>query len=368
MSPQEQWADKERLTTFVYGETFALYDEQAFDEFLLPLYRRLHANGIDRGVFAGKRCLDAGCGGGRASILMAQCGAGEVVATDLSERNIEAVRYWAARKGLNNIAAEQATLMQLPFGDESFDIVWCNGVLHHCADPDRGLCEVSRVLKCGGHLWLYLYGAGGIYWRVIDWIRHMLRGMDPRRCILQLRLMATPVRRIAEWMDDWFVPYLRRYTADDVIRRLSELGYENPEVLSLGMHYDTSQRKAGGSEKDANLMGEGDLRFFCTKLGPSLGDASRLPDPPDGRGSPYEEDDKVRQVDAPLARIEAGLDTLAAKGDSDADFCRILACRSAHMKVRDMLECDGPLDLPAFIAYLTGLAELIEALAEVEAA
>ncbi len=362
MSPTKEQSEKEQLTALVYGDTFALYDEASFDEFVQPLYRRLESNGISTDVFKGKRCLDAGCGGGRGTILMAQSGAAEVVAVDLSEQNVESTRKRAAQKGLSNVTLLQRSLMELDLPEESFDVVWCNGVLHHTADPDRGLVEITRRLRTGGHLWLYLYGSGGLYWHVMYWIRGVLAGVDVRRCIFVLRLMGAPVRRIAEWIDDWFVPYLRAYTADDVTRRLEELGYEQTDVLRYGVHYDTSQRRADADDTEAALMGEGDLRFFCTKVRAPSGNEHPLPDPPHGRGSDYETNPVVAQVDPALERIEQGLRNLEAVEGGDGTVYRILAARRVHETVRGVLETEGPVDMPGFLARLTEIAEHIEGL------
>ncbi|MDD1673294.1 MAG: hypothetical protein LUP99_02665, partial [Methanomicrobiales archaeon] len=69
MNTQFPLTEKEYLTAIVFGDTFALYDERSFDEFVVPFYRRFAANSISLDVFKGKRCLDAGCGGGRGSIF-----------------------------------------------------------------------------------------------------------------------------------------------------------------------------------------------------------------------------------------------------------------------------------------------------------
>ena len=356
-------SDKEKLTALVYGDTFSLYDDHAFDEFVRPLYRRLDANSIPRSTFHSARCLDAGCGGGRGSVLMAECGAREVVAVDLSEKNVACLRQRARARGLSTITCLRNSLMDLPFRDDAFDVVWCNGVLHHTADPDRGLREITRVLKPGGRLWLYLYGAGGVYWRVIYWIRETLSRADLRRTIYQLRLMGMPVRRIAEWIDDWFVPYLRTYTADDVTSRLAELGHQHTDPLAYGMGYDTSQRKVGADATEQELMGEGDLRFFCVKAGPSSGHQSPLPDPPGGHGSAYQDAPCVARADKPLRRIAAALTALETHADTDPQAYRVLVCRLVHERVRGLLETDGPLDLPAYIDYLSRLADLLDEMA-----
>ena len=73
------------------------------------------------------------------------------------------------------------------------------------------------MLKKGGYMWLYVYGAGGIYWYMIDWIRGTLKNIDVKDCIYQLRVMEMPIRRIAEWIDDWFAGCLSK---DILIRML----------------------------------------------------------------------------------------------------------------------------------------------------
>ncbi|MBV9451824.1 MAG: class I SAM-dependent methyltransferase [Streptosporangiaceae bacterium] len=87
------------------------------------------------------RVLDAGCGVGYWASLVA---APEVVGVDQSEAAVAAARA----RGLK---AFRATLDDLPFDDESFDLVMCNWVLYHLRDLDRGLRELTRVLRPGGH-------------------------------------------------------------------------------------------------------------------------------------------------------------------------------------------------------------------------
>jgi ubiquinone/menaquinone biosynthesis C-methylase UbiE len=354
--------DQEQLTAIVFGDTFALYDEASFDEFIVPLYQRLNANGIDLDVFRGKRCLDAGCGGGRGSILMARAGAREVVGVDLSPTNIESSGKRARQKGLTNVTFQQQSLMDLPFADASFDVVWCNGVLHHITDPDRGLKELTRVLKPGGHFWLYLYGSGGIYWYVIDWIRACLKGVDVRECIAQLRLIDVPVRRIAEWIDDWFTAYLRRYTRDDVTKRLDELGFADTAPLDRGVNYDTSQRRIRAGERERELMGDGDVRHFCRKEGPVKGDRFALPDPPGGKGSPFGEGPAVIAFQAPLAALADTLNNIERQRNHEIAALRILACRSVHTKVRTLLETDAAFDETALHDHLAALNALLKQL------
>lgn len=359
MTAGSPMTEAERLTTIVFGDTFALYDDREFDEFLEPLYERLAANSIPKSVFADARCLDAGCGGGRGSVLMAECGASEVVGVDLSERNVETCRERTRRRGLEQCRFLQGSLLDVPFGDATFDVVWCNGVLHHTEDPDCALVELARVLRPGGRQWLYLYGSGGVYWFTIDWIRALLADHDIRSCIYQLRLMSIPVRRIAEWIDDWFSPHLRRYTVHDVQVRLRELGFANAEPLRGGTVYDTSQRRVGADASEAELMGEGDVRFFSMRTEEPRRDEHPLPDPPGGKGSPYEDGPSVTAFAEPLARVQAALAHVEEAMGSEGGLYRVAVCGAVHSKVRGLLETKDAFDTAAFNEHLADLDAIL---------
>lgn len=365
MDASIQLGSLEQLTALVYGDTFKLYDDRAFNEFLVPLYRRLSVNNISLDIFQGKRCLDAGCGGGRGSILMAEAGAAEVIGVDISLANIESSRKRAEQRGLKQCHFEQHSLSELPFATESFEIVWCNGVLHHTREPDKCLQEITRVLKVDGYLWLYLYGAGGIYWYVVDWIRDTLKEVRVHDCIYQLRLMGVPVRRIAEWIDDWFTGYLRRYKVVDVTQRLNELGYDQTQTLQRGTVYDTSQRRVQASETELALMGEGDIRYFCRKVSSPLGNHFQLPDPADGRGSPYTDDYEVTRFSKSLASLSNGLSRLQDRLGYDIGSYKILVCSSVHSKVRSLLEVGEPFDTQDLLQHLASLDELLTQFASV---
>ena len=360
MDQEPRLTPDEEVTTTVYGDTFALYSDQEFDEFMVPLRERLAVNSITADAFRGKRCLDAGCGGGRGSVFMAEAGAAELIGIDLSERNIETCRMRAAQRRLAQCTFHLGSLLEVPFPDESFDVVWCNGVLHHTDDPDKALQEVTRVLKPGGSMWLYLYGSGGIYWYMVDWVRALLAGVDVRECISDLRLSGAPVRRIAEWIDDWFAAYVRRYRAEGVRLRLGELGFEGAQALARGTGYDTSQRRIGTPAVERELMGDGDIRFFATKTGrPSGRHEHVLPDPPDRRGSPYDDAPIVTDFAAPLARVADAVRRLEQERGITNGVYRIMAASSVHSKVRSLHEADAPFDTAELHRHLDELVAII---------
>lgn len=93
----------------------------------------------------GAKVLDAGCGDGVLSIMLAQKGA-VVTGTDISEPNIAAAKKYAEKVGLK-IDFKVADIENLPFLDNEFDIVVSSHVLEHIPDFDKGFHEIMRVTK-----------------------------------------------------------------------------------------------------------------------------------------------------------------------------------------------------------------------------
>jgi ubiquinone/menaquinone biosynthesis C-methylase UbiE len=90
--------------------------------------------------------LDLGCGGGHVAYRLAKH-AQRVTATDLSSDMLAAVRATAAKKGLGNIATQEAPAEKLPFADGTFDFLGCRYSAHHWRDFAAGVREARRVLK-----------------------------------------------------------------------------------------------------------------------------------------------------------------------------------------------------------------------------
>ena len=91
------------------------------------------------------RILDIGCGTGDYTERVQRELGAEVVALDLSPRMVELARA----RGLD---ARVGDIQSLPFADAEFDCVLANRVLYHLPDLDRGLAEISRVLRPDGVL------------------------------------------------------------------------------------------------------------------------------------------------------------------------------------------------------------------------
>jgi SAM-dependent methyltransferase len=103
----------------------------------------------------GRRLLEVGCGMGVDSVQLAQRGF-DVTAVDLTENGLRVARDYAARRGVE-IDFRLGNAEDLDFPDESFDVVYSFGVLHHTPDIERSVREVHRVLRPGGTAYVMLY-------------------------------------------------------------------------------------------------------------------------------------------------------------------------------------------------------------------
>lgn len=143
-----------------------------------PIRRAVHRDvyhSVLQWVPPGQRVLDAGCGEGVLSCLMAERGA-QVTAVDYSRPNIEAARARARALGppCDEIVFEVGDAENLPFPDGSFDCVVSNHVLEHIPSFLRGITELHRVTAglaivavptcLSPCAWAQL--GGGKYWRL----------------------------------------------------------------------------------------------------------------------------------------------------------------------------------------------------------
>lgn len=99
----------------------------------------------------GMSLLDVGCGPGTITLDLAQeVAPGRVVGVENVDAPLTAAREEAARRGDTTTVFRRGDVYQLPFADDSFDVVHAHQVLQHLTDPAAALREMARVCKPGG--------------------------------------------------------------------------------------------------------------------------------------------------------------------------------------------------------------------------
>lgn len=115
----------------------------------------LQFTGLPEPWFKGKKVLDAGCGQGRYSWGLSKLGA-KVTAVDHSDAGLRRAKENCAE--FPDLKTLKHNLLEpLPFQD-TFDLVWSFGVLHHTGNTYKAFRNIVPAVKPGGYLFLMLYG------------------------------------------------------------------------------------------------------------------------------------------------------------------------------------------------------------------
>ena len=136
-------------------------DIASFDEFHIRGLEATRELAELAAVGADARVLDVGCGiGGPARTLASEFGC-DVVGVDVVEEYCRAATLFTERVGLtDDVRFQHGNALDLPFEDESFDVVWFEHVLLNVEATDTAFEEARRVLRPEGTIALYEICAG----------------------------------------------------------------------------------------------------------------------------------------------------------------------------------------------------------------
>lgn len=254
------------------GETQQVYDRlwKRFDvsnylkEAKEIIVTRFQRSGLDFRNITG-RALDLGCGSGRFTIALSLLtSATKVYGVDLDEESIARGNEIAKRAEISNIEFQKADVLNIPFQDDFFDFVFCNGVLHHTLDMEKGIREMYRVLKPGMSAYLYLYGDGGLYWYSREKMSLLMKKIPQEYTMAILDIIGMPPNRFI-FTDNWYVPKERHTTKDYLERYLKEVGFVHVRKFIGGRATDLDGAVASGSKEAEMMWGDGEHRYIMEK-------------------------------------------------------------------------------------------------------
>ena len=165
--------------------------------------------------FRDARLLEVGCGMGT-DLLQFSRGGARCVGIDLTPRSIEITQHRFKLYGADG-AFMISDGENLPFRDESFDVVYSNGVLHHTPDTEGAIREVHRVLRPGGIAKVMLYHRNS--WNY--WVDVVLRHGVLRAEFLRGRSTEEIMSRVIEFSDHDARPLVKVYSRRDARKLFS---------------------------------------------------------------------------------------------------------------------------------------------------
>jgi SAM-dependent methyltransferase len=148
MPPEQRWQ--------LAGDAATVYEDHLVPAIFAPWAQPMVELA---GVAAGDRVLDVACGTGIVARRAAEVAAagGAVVGLDLNPGMLAVARSLPPPAGAP-VEWVQASAMELPFRDGSFDAVTCQLGLQYMPDRPAALAEMRRVLRPGGRLAVMVWG------------------------------------------------------------------------------------------------------------------------------------------------------------------------------------------------------------------
>ncbi len=225
---REQWgadpcgAVHGREREFGTREFFDDVERHRYEEYA-PWMREVM--GFDK--FVGARLVEVGCGMGTDLLQFARGGA-KVTGVDLTPRSVEISRH---RFRLYEMPGDfsLSDAERQPFADNSFDVFYSNGVLHHTPETESAIREAHRVLKPGGTAKVMLYYRNS--WNY--WVELMLKQGIYRGELLRGLSPSDIMSKYVEFNESGGRPLVKAYSRLEAHKLFSMFSKVSVEVDQL---------------------------------------------------------------------------------------------------------------------------------------
>jgi carbamoyltransferase len=220
--------DVTELVKSFYEETpFPNYQDHESLRSLIEKSRRgIYAEMLDRAIPYNSNVLEVGCGTGQLSNFLG-IGCRRVVGSDLCLNSLRLGEKFRSEHSLDRVHFAQMNLFRPAFRKEAFDVVLCNGVLHHTSDPRGGFEGLVPLVKPGGYIVIGLYNRWG---RLMTDTRRLLfrltggraRWIDP-----YIRASGLSADKERAWFSDQYRhPHESKHTTGEVLDWFGRTGLE----------------------------------------------------------------------------------------------------------------------------------------------
>jgi len=214
------------LTT---GEVISFYKDDPFpnyelsDDKLTILEKgnkNLFTSSLKKFIGYNKKILEVGAGTCQLSNYLSIGNNNQITAFDANLSSLKTGRDFAKKNGIKNVDFVCGDIFDNHFNDEYFDIILCNGVLHHTKDTFGAMKSVSKALKKNGIILVGLYNKFG---RARTFFRKYMYKIFGKRYLLVFdpvlrKTDKNSIKKIDAWIKDQYThPVERSHTFDEVL-------------------------------------------------------------------------------------------------------------------------------------------------------
>lgn len=222
-------ADVQDIVKAFYEEyPFPNYDDVDSDFHLRQMAERgVFARLLNQQIPYGSTILEVGCGTGQLSNYLGMRHGRTVFGTDICVNSLRLADSFKNQQRIENVFFSQMNLFRPAFRQDSFDLVICNGVLHHTSDPFLGFETILGLVKPGGVVIIGLYNRFGRL--PTDFKRLLFKFTGERLRFLDHRMRdkhASQRRKLAWFMDQYRNPHESKHTLGEVLDWFNRCGVE----------------------------------------------------------------------------------------------------------------------------------------------
>ena len=244
-----------------------LGDDYFYRDTRETLIQRLKVNRIDpHKLFAGAQILDAGCGSAKYSFSFATFKPKKVMGIDVSriaiDRALQRRNRHIAKRSLD---FRVSSIAKMPFKSNSFDFVWCNGVIHHTNHYEKCFREIYRVLKPNKQCLIFVNGSLGMMEIFQKTLLAVCRTIPASSMQRYCELTGADAGTIYWMVDMMYAPSEYR-SSKQVMRMMRKIGFRSIKLLEQGNRNDLIERAFVTKDPYVRLkFGEGKLFLLAEK-------------------------------------------------------------------------------------------------------
>lgn len=186
----------------------------------------IFARMLDEQTSHSANILEIGCGTGQMTNFLGMGWGRTAIGADLCLNSLKLAKQFRDRFSISNAHFVQANLFRPPFAPASFDLVICNGALHHTGDCAGGFRSIARLVKPGGLVIIGLYNWLGRLPTL--WRRSLINVFGGAAAVFDHRLrgQGEAARRTAWYRDQYTHPHETRHSMSEVLAWLDAEGFD----------------------------------------------------------------------------------------------------------------------------------------------
>ena len=193
-------------------------DIESISSLVKKAERGIYAKFLNEQIPFNAKVLEIGCGTGQLTNYLSLASR-EVVGTDMCLNSLRLAENFRKINNLNNAFFFQMNLFKPIFLEKSFDLVICQGVLHHTSDPYGGFKSIQNLVRPGGFIIIGLYNW---YGRLItDFRRYIFNLTNDKYKFLDPRIKnddRNDKKRNSWFNDQYKHPHESKHTISEVLK------------------------------------------------------------------------------------------------------------------------------------------------------